>query len=69
MFNLFYFERGARLMCTFTHYSDCKKALDMLREKYSDAQIWYEKVETMDSFPEWFDKYYGKIEYYEKWGT
>lgn len=65
MYNLFYWKWDAKLMCTFDKYEDCKKALDTLKAKYPQADIWMKKVETISSFQEWSDKFDQKIEDYK----
>lgn len=57
MFNLFYQKFGPRLMCTFTNYRDCKKALKTLQKKYPNAKIWYAPLTTINSYEEWCDVY------------
>lgn len=65
MFNLFYWVYSEKLMCTFTNYADCKKALDTLRAKYPTAKIWLEPVIPITSFEQWQDTFGGKIEEYK----
>ena len=64
MYNLFYWYMSATLMCTFTNKKDCKKALETLQTKYPKAKIWYEQLETIDSYEDWLDEFEGKIKDY-----
>ena len=57
MYNLFYWKYSPQLMCTFSNYEDCKKALEKLKETHPDSQIWYESVSTINSYEEWKDKF------------
>ena len=64
MYNLYYQYMTKKLMCTFTNYSDCKKALEILQSKYPTAQIWYEPLVPINSLEEWLDVFEGKIKDY-----
>lgn len=66
MYHLFYWAYAPKHMCTFSNYSDCKKALEVLNAKYPTAKIWIEKIEFINSFEEWKDTFNSRIEEYEK---
>lgn len=66
MYNLFYWAYSPKLMCTFSNYADCKRALSELQNKYPTAKIWYEPVRTINSYEEWFDRFNGTISEYKK---
>lgn len=65
MYNLFYWNYQPKLMCTFSNYSDCKNALEVLKEKYPKCKIWYEKVNTINSVEEWEDIFNSEIKEYD----
>lgn len=65
MYNLFYWAYSAQLFYSFDKYDDCKKSLEVLKEKYPDAKIWMQKSTTV-CFEEFMDKTQGRIGDYER---
>jgi hypothetical protein len=53
-------------MCTFSNYSDCKKAVALLKEKHPKCKIWMDSVTAISSFEEWQDKFNSEISDYKK---
>lgn len=64
MHKLCYWAFNAQTLAYFNNYADCKKAADLLKEKYPTAKIWMETI-TPICFDEFIDKTGGKISKYE----
>lgn len=64
MYKICYQAFAPQSLAYFNDYNDCKKALDILKEKYPDAKIWMHSV-TPVCFDEFMDKTGGLIDRYE----